>query len=526
MCDPDYSKSGFECFQTIHQDLICVGQGIRFTSKPPPISPSDVTYDDFGNPIPAPSYRPFNMHCKMRNLTTERLEHPERIKELEGYPSREEWKEYMYDTGIPTQLRTWHDGDGQKCNKGRNDGTINVLVRREGTANIWHKLLEMWQVKISLDAVGMSAFVENWDISKVQVAFEDDDLGPWDELLWPMVTGRRPVRQSELEDGCLGTVILPLTGATSPFWWGVWDDLPCRESFLFKPFVEKALRHMGLDTPPRLTEDTVVTVVNRTGTSNTRQLWNIDSHAEALRQSFPGVTVQVLDFSTIDLRSQIKIIRKTDVFMGAMGAGLTHVFWLNEESTVAEILAPGAHYTGFRNVAKIRKMPYFVTHGVPEDEFIETEEYKKVMGDRAKKEKVVPTEVEVEAEPEPTEAREVVEAEAAVRVEEELAKASEEAAKLVEETKGHYAPPDESVNGVTDGWAEKPASMAAALEIEDHIKVNEKRRIERRMGEIGKRHWQDDEYLYLSEKQFIALAAAAITAQGNRGKRMKDIYPH
>ena len=522
MCDPGYSKSGFECFQTIHQDLICVGQGIQFTSQPPPIHPADHQYDEDGNPIPKPPHRPFSMHCRMRNLTQERIDHPDRISALEGYPSRENWKEYMYDTGIPTQLRTWHDGDGKSCNKGRNDGSINILVRREGTGNIWHKLLEMWQAKLSLDAVGMSGFVKNWDISKVQVVFEDDDLGPWDDLLWPTVTGRKPIRQSELEDGCLGTVILPLTGATSPFWWGVWDDLPCRESFLFKPFVEKALKHMGLATPPRLTEDTVVTIVNRTGTSNTRQIWNIDAHAEALRLSFPGVTVQVLDFGAIDLRSQIEIIRNTDVFMGAMGAGLTHFFFLNEESTVAEILAPGAHYTGFRNLAKVRNMPYFVSHGVVEDEFVVTEEYKNVMGEQAKKAAPTTTEAATEL----TAAVEVVEATAAVKVEELTTKEFEEAAKIVDETKGSYAPPDESVNGVTDGWVETSASMASALEDEEDVKAYERKRIRRKDRTLRKRHWQDDEYLYLSEKQFIALAAAAINAQGNRGRRMKDIYPH
>lgn len=526
MCDLDYSKSGFECFKTIHQDLICVGQGIQFT-RLPPSSPfggasSDPHYDDNGNTTPQPAHRPFSMHCKLRNLTLERLDHPERISALEGYPSSEDWKDYMYDTGIPTQLRSWHDGSGLTCNKWKNDGTISVLVRREGTGNIWHKLLEMWQVRLSLHAVGMSGFIPGWEIGKVRVVFEDDDLGPWDDLLWPFVTGKKPIRQSEMEDGCLGTVILPLPGATSPFWWSVWDDLPCRESFLFRPFVEKALQHMGLDTPPRLTEDTVVTIVNRTGSSNTRQLWNIDSHAEALRKSFPGVTVQVLDFSTIDLRSQIEIVRGTDVFMGAMGAGLTHLFFLNEESTVAEILAPGAHYTGFRNLAKVRKTPYFVTHGVMEDEFIETEEYKNVMGESGKKVKVTPTTTQVEA----VEVMETTAAAKVDKVEEAMPKNLEEATKIVDETKGSYAPPDELVNGVMDGWTETPPSMAATLENKEEVKAYERKKIRRRNRALQKRHWQDDEYLYLSEKQFIALAAAAINAQSNRGKRMKDIYPH
>ena len=98
--------------------------------------------------------------------------------------------------------------------------------------------------------------------------------------------------------------------------------------------------------------------------------------------------------------------------------------------------------------------------------------------------------------------------------------------KIVDETKGSYVPPDESVNGVTNGWTETPPSMAAALKNEEEVKAYGRSRIRRRDRTLRKRHWQDDEYLYLSEKQFIALAAAAINAQSNRGKRMKDIYPH
>ena len=42
MCDEDYSKSGFECFKTIHQDLICVGQNIQYTRDRPPSSSDEI----------------------------------------------------------------------------------------------------------------------------------------------------------------------------------------------------------------------------------------------------------------------------------------------------------------------------------------------------------------------------------------------------------------------------------------------------------------------------------------------------
>ena len=42
-----------------------------------------------------------------------------------------------------------------------------------------------------------------------------------------------------------------------------------------------------------------------------------------------------------------------DVLVGVMGAALTNMLFLNEESTVAGILEPGAAYAGFPNLAKI-----------------------------------------------------------------------------------------------------------------------------------------------------------------------------
>lgn len=487
-CDLKESRGGFECFQTIHEDLICVASGVQYTSSPTPTistAPEVLTDPPVDEVEPSSEpHRPFSMHCKMRNLTQEVLDDPAKGQEggeLYGFRDREKMKEYMYDTGIPVQFQSWKDGDGKTCNSAMNDGTFTLLTRREQTGNIWHRLLEMWQVKLSLDALSMSGFIKGFEREKVQVVFQDDKKGPWDELLWPMVTGKKPLYMNQLEDACLGTVILPLVGATSPFWWGVWENLPCRESFVFDPFIKSALKHMGLDTPPRLTEDTTVTIVNRTGTSNTRQLWNVDAHAEALRHSFPGVTVQVSDFAAIELREQIKIIRDTDVLIGAMGAGLTHLFFLNEESTIAEVMAPDANYGGFRNLAKIRKMPYFIIHGVPEEEFKTTEEWKAVGG------------VGLEAVPK-------------LEVAESL------------------------VPTQTSTVDEVPTEMSEAIvdpkEAAKNEEVHERTSRRRKTQSLSERHWQNDEYLYLSEKQFIALAAAAINAQGNRGTRIKDVYPH
>ena len=96
------------------------------------------------------------------------------------------------------------------------------------------------------------------------------------------------------------------------------------------------------------------------------------------------------------------------------------MLFLDDESAVAEILAPEAAYYGFRNLAKIKHNPYFSFHGVPKEHFNTSEH-------------------------------------------------------------------------------------------------SQGRR---------KRHWQSDEYLYMSEREFYFSRSAAINAQGNRGTTHNDVSPH
>jgi protein O-GlcNAc transferase len=356
----DGSRSSLECFTTTNSDVACVGRGVSYQKSPPKDKMS------------------WSMNCQLRNLTTEIALDPSKAANLKLFRNVDKFKEYFYETGVGTQLRRWNisreaNDNGKSCNTKKNDKKYTMFVRREGNNNIWHKLLEMWQTKLTLDALQMTDYGSSLGQpyltaatrKDVQVVFEDDAEGPVDSL-WSIVTGSEPVRLSTLSDTCLGDVILPLVGTTSPFWIGVWDDMDCKSAYLIDPFIRDIYTHLGMTYKERTTENTVVTIINRT---TTRQIFNIDSHIAKLKITFRDTKFQIVDFSTISLREQFEIISQTDVLIGAMGAGLTHIFFLPKQSTVVEIMAPGAHYTGFRNLAKMRKLPYFTAHGTPEDEW-------------------------------------------------------------------------------------------------------------------------------------------------------------
>ena len=80
------------------------------------------------------------------------------------------------------------------------------------------------------------------------------------------------------------------------------------------------------------------------------------------------MTFQLVDFAPMSLKDQVLVARNTSVFVGLTGAGLTHILWLPEESSVAEIQAPNKRmpeaqpYGGFRNLSKMRNLHYFTAH--------------------------------------------------------------------------------------------------------------------------------------------------------------------
>ena len=101
------------------------------------------------------------------------------------------------------------------------------------------------QQNVSLDALEMTTYhpvsripaVEKQPFltpdarKNIQVVFEDNDDGPVDAL-WPVVAGSPPIRQADLSDACLGTVILPLAGSSRPFWDSHWHDRDCKTKFI------------------------------------------------------------------------------------------------------------------------------------------------------------------------------------------------------------------------------------------------------------------------------------------------------
>jgi protein O-GlcNAc transferase len=117
---------------------------------------------------------------------------------------------------------------------------------------------------------------------------------------------------------------------------------------LIDAFLVRVYRHLSLTPVNYKDEETTVTIINR---NNTRRIYGVTEHLKNLKRRWSKLKFQVLDFAGMALREQIRIAQETDVLVGAIGAGLTHILFLPPESSV--VMTANAEYTGFRNLAKL-----------------------------------------------------------------------------------------------------------------------------------------------------------------------------
>ncbi|TVY92899.1 EGF domain-specific O-linked N-acetylglucosamine transferase [Lachnellula willkommii] len=320
------------------------------------------------------------MQCRLRNFTVEAKADAAVAKALHGVLDFDRMPAGFFATGVPAQLNSWDldttDEDmADKCSPGRTDGKWTLLVKRENHNNVFHKLLELWQAMVSLDVLQIAIdpstrepYLQPSDLANMQVVFTEGDAGLDDGLdgWWDMVTGKKPILQKDMQPTCLDKVILPLAGSYSPFWAWHWVEKDCHNTFLLDAFLTRIYRFLEIEPKKHGGEEkTVVTTVDR---KERRKLRNVDALIASAQARWPEAIFQKVDFRAISLKEQVLVARNTSVFIGLTGAAMTHILWLPEESSVAEIQAPNkrlpeAHpYAGFRNLAKMRNMHYFTAH--------------------------------------------------------------------------------------------------------------------------------------------------------------------
>ncbi|KJK73597.1 hypothetical protein H634G_11145 [Metarhizium anisopliae BRIP 53293] len=337
-CTPN--SHSFSCFWSItteeRRDAMCYGRG--------------AIYDAIASK--------FRLGCRLRDLSPEEIE--------KGTPQiPDSLTQYWYDTG-PKQVI--EKGVLLDANSGIETPRItSILVKREGSGNLWHVLMELLSLSWTLDTLQISMdiklqkpYLSPAAASLTQVIFLDEhEDGPFVDM-WRLFA-KMPIRRiHELNNSEPATdLLIPFSGGSNTLWQGDWVELDCRESALVKAFVSRVLHFYKIPTPLRKNKEIIAKFIRRT---NTRKLINETELIESVKRAVPHLNLEIIDFAGFSFADQLKIVCETDLLIGVHGAGLTHTMFLPPGSAVIEILPGNFAHMGFRNLAQILDHKYYRTH--------------------------------------------------------------------------------------------------------------------------------------------------------------------
>lgn len=264
------------------------------------------------------------------------------------------------------------------CDRHTRDRQLVIYpALKETYDNVWHKLMELWQNKLSYDAARIAVdpatgktFLTEEQAKSALVVFPDDHEGPWDDA-WEMLTGKPPIRYSELPAGGCYDVVVGTVGWGGPFWSALLKTTyeTCRRETLMTSFTRWVLAYYGIDERPAsdVREKPTITVVQR---GSTRKFRDFESLMEKMHAQHPGYAINVVDLALMGKREQIALLQSTDVLVGHHGAGMSYVMFMRPDSAVVEILPPFFLSRGFRWVARMRGLVHFIGKAMWREEYL------------------------------------------------------------------------------------------------------------------------------------------------------------
>lgn len=314
---------------------------------------------------------------------------PRTVERGESSLPMDKFHRYWYETGPRVVMDAFVDFDPhmKPLPQARDTGTNIILVKREGEGNLWHSLMEIMSLSMTLDVLQMTPndgpegtargvpFLRPEDGQNTQVVILDGKAdGPYFDL-WRLFAKRPTIRLAQLpaQSTEIRDIIIPLPGGSNPVWRGDWEPNDCGHSELLRTFSRRVLNHFNMtdydeteassSSGDRPGPDTVVvTFIHRLGT---RKLLEAEAHIAALQHRYTNshASIHLVDLAALPFAEQIRIVRNSDVLVGVHGAGLTHGLWMRERSVMVEILPEGFTHKGFRNLAGALGHSYFSTHG-------------------------------------------------------------------------------------------------------------------------------------------------------------------
>ena len=314
----------------------------------------------------------FKLGCELRELIEQEI--------ASGIPRLEQLPSSWYGTGPHIVLNKFVKLDAGKATPPSNVDrprkfTVHVQ-REEKTTNLWHSLMEIFLLCMSLDvlrmtrdpATGRTYFVDK-NIEDTQILILDNHPeGPYYDL-WTMFARKPMIRAdniSTLTSLNRENKILPLPGRSNTLWQGDWEVHACEHSELLPTFSQRVRAFYKIENEPGPGErPQVLTFIDH---KEKRRLIDKEKYIESLKSKYPAIKIDFVDFAEFPFSEQLKIVRQTDILVGVHGAGLTHGIFLPPDSTMVEIIPHTLKHKGFWNLAKLLNHHYYSCHAAEQSE--------------------------------------------------------------------------------------------------------------------------------------------------------------
>ena len=148
----------------------------------------------------------------------------------------------------------------------------------------------------------------------------------------------------------------------------VWRGSACHHSAFFRDFGQLVLGGMGLLSPPTEvpapTHPVLLFLVRRRKPSRNvgRIFANENEIFAMLSAAGTGVSTVRSDMSRLPFKDQVELARRSNILVGAHGAGLMHALFLADEAVVVEIFPPFRRDQHFRNIVRLAGKIYIPYH--------------------------------------------------------------------------------------------------------------------------------------------------------------------
>ena len=222
--------------------------------------------------------------------------------------------------------------------------TYTVLVsREEKVTNLWHEMMEMLSVSMTLDAMRITRRPDTNELFLTtsiapRIAILDPHAeGPfWD--LWNLFAPGGVIRKPDLNTKTFSdsNIIVPLPGGSNPFWQGDWEAHACSPSPVLSTFSNRILDFYKIPRDKVIDDRPLVfTFIDR---REKRRLIHKEQYLDILRAKYPNLKIQFIDSATGPFAEQIRIASESDILAGVHGAGLTHAMFQRPGSALVEIV--------------------------------------------------------------------------------------------------------------------------------------------------------------------------------------------